>query len=98
MAHFAELDEKGSFKLIFNIEAGEKYFFNDIVLSLPDDYRKDDFKKIEKLFGELKNEKYGTKSCAHLCTGSPVYCTATASVGMPPRSRAVMSCLKFQQS
>ena len=55
---FAELDEKGSFKLIFNIEAGEKYFFNDIVLSLPDDYRKDDFKKIEKLFGKLKNEKY----------------------------------------
>ena len=37
---FAELDEKGSFKLIFNIEAGEKYFFNDIVLSLPDDYKK----------------------------------------------------------
>ena len=55
---FAELDEKGSFKLIFNIEAGEKYFFNDIVLSLPDDYKKDDFKKIEKLFNKLKNEKY----------------------------------------
>ena len=55
---FAELDDKGSFKLIFNIKAGEKYFFNDIVLSLPDDYRKDDFKKIEKLFGKLKNEKY----------------------------------------
>jgi len=55
---FAELDEKGSFKLIFNIDSGEKYFFNDLTLSLPEDYKKDDFKKIDKLFIKLKNEKY----------------------------------------
>ncbi len=55
---FAELDEKGSFKLIFNIDAGKEFYFNDLILSLPDDYKKNDFKKINKLFIKLKNEKY----------------------------------------
>ena len=55
---FAELNDKGSFKLVFNIDAGEKYFFNELVLSLPQDYKKDDFKKLNKLFNKLKNEKY----------------------------------------
>ena len=55
---FAELNEKGSFKLVFNVDAGKKYYFNDLVLSLPEDYKKDDFKKIDKIFNKLKNEKY----------------------------------------
>jgi len=55
---FAELNEKGSFKLIFNVDAGKQYFFNDLALSIPEDYRKDDFKKIDKIFNKLKDEKY----------------------------------------
>ena len=55
---FAELNEEGSFKLVFNIDAGEKYFFNDLNLSLPEDYNENDFKKIKKLFNKLKNKKY----------------------------------------
>ena len=58
MNSFAELTEKGSFKLIFNVEAGNKYFFNDLVLTLPEDYKKEDFKKINKLFNKLNDEKY----------------------------------------
>ena len=55
---FAELNEEGSFKLVFNIDAGEKYFFNDLNLSLPEDYNENDFKKIKKIFNKLKNKKY----------------------------------------
>ena len=55
---FAELDSQGSFKLIFNINSGNKYFFNELNLNLPADYDKDDFKKILNTFDDLKNEKY----------------------------------------
>ncbi len=55
---FAELDDSGSFKLVFNINAGEKYFFNNFSLSLPDDYNDLDFKKINKIFSKLKGKRY----------------------------------------
>ncbi len=56
---FAELNiTESSFKLVFNVDAGKKYFFNDFSLTLPDDYNKNDFKKIEKIFSKLKNERY----------------------------------------
>jgi outer membrane protein insertion porin family len=55
---FAELNNEGSFKLIFNIDAGKKYFFNDFTLIIPDDYDRSDFKKIDKIFSKLKNERY----------------------------------------
>jgi outer membrane protein insertion porin family len=55
---FAELNDEGSFKLTFNIDAGEKYFFNDFKLTIPDDYNKSDFKKVDKIFKKLKNERY----------------------------------------
>ncbi len=55
---FAELNNEESFKLIFNIESGKKYFFNDFSLSLPDDYKSSDFSKINKIFKKLKNKNY----------------------------------------
>ena len=55
---FAELNDKQSFKLVFNINAGKKYYFNDLSLSLPPDYDQKDFTKIEKIFKKLKNKKY----------------------------------------
>ena len=55
---FAELNDEGSFKLTFNIDAGEKYFFNDFKLIIPDDYNKSDFKKVDKIFEKLKDERY----------------------------------------
>ena len=55
---FAELTEEDSFKLIFNIEAGEKYYFNNFNLTLPEDYNEADFSKIKKIFKKLKGEDY----------------------------------------
>ncbi len=59
---FAELSDEGSFKLTFNIDAGEKYFFNDFKLSIPDDYNKSDFTKVDKIFEKLKDERYSLDS------------------------------------
>ncbi len=55
---FAELDNEDSFKLIFNIDSGKKFFFNDFELELPDDYKVSDFKKIDKIFKKLKDKDY----------------------------------------
>jgi len=55
---FAELNNEDSFKLVFNIDSGEKFFFNEFSLELPDDYNKSDFTKVEKIFSKLKNKSY----------------------------------------
>jgi len=59
---FAELNNEESFKLVFNIEAGDKYYFNNFNLSLPEDYDEKDFDKVKKLFSKLKNKKYSVDS------------------------------------
>ena len=55
---FAELNNEGSFKLIFNIDAGKKFFFNKFSLNLPSDYNEKDFKHVYKIFKKLENERY----------------------------------------
>ncbi len=55
---FAEFKSDGNFQLTFNIDSGNQYFFNNLKLNLPDDYNRSDFKKIDKIFEKLKNEKY----------------------------------------
>ncbi len=55
---FAEMNNQESFKLIFNIEAGNQFYFNDLKVNLPVDYNKNDFVKLEEIFDELKGERY----------------------------------------
>ena len=55
---FAELRENDSFKLVFNIDAGEKFYFDKLTLSLPEDYKKKDFEKVEKIFTKLEKKIY----------------------------------------
>ena len=43
---FAQLLDDGQFDLIFNINAGEKFFFNDLKLNIPKDYDRNNFSKI----------------------------------------------------
>ena len=58
MNSFAELNKDGYFKLTFNIDAGQKYYFNKLSLDLPSDYNEKDFKNIEKIFNSLEKEQY----------------------------------------
>jgi outer membrane protein insertion porin family len=55
---FAQLLDNGKFDLIFNINAGEKFFFNDLILNIPTDYDRNNFVKIDSIFEKLKNKPY----------------------------------------
>ena len=55
---FAEFLDEGMFDLTFNINAGEKFFFNNLKLIIPTDYNRNNFSKIDSLFKKLRNEPY----------------------------------------
>ena len=44
---FAKLINENEFELIFNINANEKFYFNEFKLNLPDDFDQNNFKKIK---------------------------------------------------
>ena len=55
---FAKSLDENSFEIIYNIDADEKIYFNNLQLSLPIDFTKNNFDKIYNLFEKLKNEPY----------------------------------------
>ena len=55
---FAELNNNGSFKLIFNINSGKKFKFNELDLVLSDEYDQKYFSPIEKLLNKLEGKDY----------------------------------------
>ena len=55
----ASLVDNG-FELIFNINAGKKFYFNQFNLTIPDNYEEKNFKPIYDEFENLKNQTYGT--------------------------------------
>ena len=59
---FAKLIENDQFELIYSIEPGIKFFFDNITLNLPDDFDEKNFKELEKIFSEIKNKPYSINS------------------------------------
>ncbi len=59
---FAKLIDNENFELIYNINANKKFYFGDIALELPDDFDDQNFSKINKVFDEIKGEKYSINS------------------------------------
>ncbi len=55
---FAKIINDTEFELVYNINAGQKYFFNKISLNLPIDFKKENFSELNELFDELKDEPY----------------------------------------
>ena len=55
---FVEFLDNGTFKLIFNINAGKKYLFNNFNLVMPDSYDRNKFSSIILDFDKLKNKPY----------------------------------------
>jgi outer membrane protein insertion porin family len=49
------------FELNFNIDSGEKFFFNDISIEINDDFNKENFVKINNDIKKLKGKKYSSK-------------------------------------
>ena len=59
---FAKLIGEDAFELIFNIDSGKKVFFNNLSLSLPDDFDKNNFFELDSFFQKIKNEPYSINS------------------------------------
>ena len=55
---FAKLITLGEFEVVFNIDSGKIYYFDDIKLTIPSDFNKKNFDKIYKLFSKIKNKPY----------------------------------------
>ena len=55
---FLEFTDDNAFKLIFKIDAGDKFTFNKITLNIPPDYNQVYFKSINSLLDNLKGELY----------------------------------------
>ena len=57
----AKITDKKNFELIFNIDSGKKYYFNNINLNIDDDFPKDFFKDTYGLIKDLNGKKYSSK-------------------------------------
>ena len=54
----AKLINQNEFELVYNVRAGNRFYFNNLNLKLPDDFDEQNFKSINKLFKKLKGEPY----------------------------------------
>ena len=59
---FANYLGNDEFEVLFNISSGKKFFFNEFNLNLPIDYELDNFNQLNKIFDDLKGEKYSLNS------------------------------------
>tara|TARA_B100000959_G_C14965221_1_gene617450 strand:- start:142 stop:2373 length:2232 start_codon:yes stop_codon:yes gene_type:complete len=57
----AQVIDNDNFELIFNINAGKKYYFNNLNLNFPSDFSEDEFSKIISALNKLKGEIYSLK-------------------------------------
>ena len=58
---YADMIDRLGFELIFNINVGKKYFFNDLNVKLPEDYNIENFSKLNLLFQKLKDKTYSAR-------------------------------------
>ncbi len=63
---FAKLVDDESFELIFNIDAKEKFFFNDLKILLPNDFDNTNFDSLNTIFTDLKNEPYSINAVENI--------------------------------
>ncbi len=72
---FARLIDETTFELIYNIEANNIYFFNDLNLVMPDDFEKENYKEIYDLFKKLKNKPYSINRIENIINSIDVIST-----------------------
>jgi outer membrane protein insertion porin family len=59
---FAKIIDEDDFELIFNINSGKKFFFGDLTVSLPLNYEKQNFIKLNETLNKLEGKKYSINS------------------------------------
>ena len=55
---FVELDKDENFKLVYNIDAGNKFFFNNFNIKVPADYNQGIFDEMQKKFNKFIDTEY----------------------------------------
>ena len=55
---FAKLVDENEFELIFNIQANNKIFFDNLTLTIPNDFKRENFSELDKLFLEIQGKPY----------------------------------------
>jgi outer membrane protein insertion porin family len=55
---FAKLINDDEFELVYNINANQKYYFDNLSIDLPDDFDENNFLEIKEFFEELKGKVY----------------------------------------
>jgi outer membrane protein insertion porin family len=58
----ANVIKNNEFNLTYNIDAGKKFFFNNLKLTIPTDYDIENFNVIQLLLNEMKNKPYSSNS------------------------------------
>ena len=56
-----QYDDNQNFKIVFNIESGDKFYFGNFQLNLPTDFEKKYFEKISKKLNKFSGEKYSLR-------------------------------------
>ena len=62
----AKVIQDNHFSLIYNINAGEKFFFKNLNLNLPSDYDPENFDFIKTLLNDMKDKPYSLNSIKNL--------------------------------
>ena len=59
---FAKLINDDDFEVIFNIDSGNKIYFNELKIVFPDNFTKENYDNLKNLFKNLKGKKYSINS------------------------------------
>jgi len=57
----AQIISEDNFELVFNINAGKKYYFNNLSINIPNDFNDNDFTDINTLLKKLNGKLYSLK-------------------------------------
>ena len=63
---FSQMINEDYFSLTYNINAGNRFKFNEFNLVVAEDFNREKFSKIEKIFKKLKNKYYSLRSIEKL--------------------------------
>ena len=58
---YTQIIDKKNFLITYKIDAGKKFTFNNLDFLIPDDFNKESFKNVVKVFDKLKNTTYSYK-------------------------------------
>ena len=59
---YSQILNQKDFELIYNINAGEKFYFGDFEIVIPDDFGSEKFNDLNNFFKKIKDERYSYKN------------------------------------